>query len=295
MRILVIGRSGQLAQSLARVGPTRGVALSLAGRPEVDMGDAGSLGRSIAAMQPDVVINAAAYTAVDKAESEREVAFAINAGGPGALAAATAAAGVPLIHVSTDYVFDGSKSAPYLETDPTGPVNAYGASKLEGERGVAAHNPRHVIVRTAWVVSPFGANFVKTMLRLAAERDELRVVADQVGSPTYAIDLADWLISIAEQVVALPEGDRAWGVTNLANTGAASWAEVAEVALAASVAYGRRRVPVRAITTAEYPTPARRPANSLLDLARSKALFGLRPSTWQDAIGRCVEELCAGR
>jgi dTDP-4-dehydrorhamnose reductase len=296
MRLLVIGRSGQLAQCLARVADAaRDVEAVLAGRPQADLADATTLASAMAAARPDVVINAAAYTAVDKAESERDAAFAINATGAGNLAAAASGAGVPLIHVSTDYVYGGTKPAPYVETDPTGPIGVYGASKLEGERLVAACCPRHIIVRTSWVVSPYGSNFCKTMLRLAADRDELRVVSDQIGSPTYAVDLAAALIELARKMAGRPVEDQRWGVYHLANAGTTSWAGLAEATLVASLAHGGRVVPIRHITTAEYPTPARRPANSRLDCTRMAQAFGIAMPPWQDAVERCVSELMGKR
>lgn len=291
MRILVLGRSGQLAQSLL-VAPRPGdVEMVAVGRPRVDLCDPATVRAAIDRLQPDVVINAAAYTAVDKAESATEEAFAVNAEGAAASALATAQAGIPLLHVSTDYVFDGRKPAPYVESDATGPIGVYGASKLEGERRVVALNPRHVIVRTSWVVSPFGSNFCKTMLRLAAERSELSVVGDQFGAPTYAIDLATALIAIAGQVRGADVGDPRWGIYHAANAGVTTWAGIAEATLAASQHFGGRRVPVRPITTADYPTPARRPANSRLDCSRIGEVFAASLPPWQDAIERCVGAL----
>ena len=294
MRILVLGSSGQLAHAL-RLAATPDLMIETVGRPQTDLTDRAAVIAATTAHRPDVVINAAAYTAVDKAESEREAAFLVNATGAGYAAMATAAAGIPLIHVSTDYVFDGNKATPYLETDPTGPVSVYGASKLAGEQQVAGSNPRHVIVRTAWVVSPFGANFVQTMLRLATERDELRVVADQVGSPTSAIDLAAALIAVARQVAAMAPGDSRWGVYHATNSGTANWADLAEHALAASARHGGRVVPVRRITTADYPTPAKRPANSRLDGSKLTRNFAVTLPCWQDAVTRCVDALYAGK
>ncbi len=291
MRILVLGRSGQLAQSLQTVPPPQGCDVVALGRPEVDLCSAASLRQALQRLQPEVVINAAAYTAVDKAETERAQAYAVNAEGAAEVARATAVAGLPLIHVSTDYVFDGAKSGPYVETDPIGPIGVYGASKLAGEAHVASLNARHIIVRTSWVVSPFGNNFCKTMLRLAAERDELRVVGDQHGAPTYAMDLAVALIAMARQMREAKPADPRWGITHAANSGATTWAELAQATLAASARHGGRVVPVRAITTAEYPTPARRPANSRLDCGRLTAVFGLTLPPWRDAIERCVEAL----
>lgn len=296
MRILVIGRKGQLAQSLLRLAASMpDITLIAAGRPEMDICDTQSIANTLAVHRPAVVINAAAYTAVDKAESEQHAAFAINAEGAGALARAASAAyggaGIPLIHVSTDYVYDGAKLQPYLESDTTGPIGVYGASKLAGEQQVAQAAARYIIVRTAWVVSPFGGNFCKTMLRLAAERDELRVVSDQIGSPTYAIDLAAALLDVARQAAHIPVSDPRWGIYHLANAGTTSWAGLAEATIAASARYGGRVVPVRRITSAEYPTPAKRPVNSRLDCSRIAKAFGTVLPTWEDAIERCVREL----
>ena len=293
MRILVLGRTGQLAQCLLRVADSSGAEIIALGRPDLDLTDVESIARAVDRVAPQAVINAAAYTAVDKAETEREQAFKVNANGAGAAAEATAEAGIPLIHVSTDYVFDGTKSVPYVEDDPTGPINVYGESKLAGERLARQGNPRHIIVRTAWVVSPFGTNFCKTMLRLAGERDSLRIVGDQDGSPTYAIDLATALYSMARQMGGAAKDDPRWGTYHLTNSGTATWAELAGATLAASVPYGGRQVPVQPIITAEYPTPARRPGNSRLDCNKAEKAFGIALPPWQDAIARCVAELLA--
>ena len=200
MKILVLGTSGQVGHALMRASWPANAAVAGLARPAVDMADPGSLDRVMAEHAPDLVVNATAYTAVDKAESERDTAFAINRDGPAHLAAACAARGAALIHISTDYVFDGSKPAPYVEDDPVAPVNAYGASKEAGEAAVRSLAPRHVILRTSWVYAAHGANFVKTMLRLGRERPELGVVADQIGAPTAADDIASAIVRIAERI-----------------------------------------------------------------------------------------------
>jgi dTDP-4-dehydrorhamnose reductase len=282
LRLAVIGTQGQLARSLAEL--SRGeVAITCIGRPQLDLAQPDTVDAVLAGAAADVVVNAAAYTAVDKAESERDLAFRINRDGAAAVAQACARRGLPLIHVSTDYVFDGTARAPYRETDTCNPQGVYGASKLAGEDAVRAALPDAAVLRTAWVHSPFGGNFVKTMLRLAAERDRLRVVADQRGSPTYAPDLAVAIVVMARQLCAGAGG----GVFHLAGSGATTWHGLAVEIM--SVA--GRDIPVDAISTAEYPTPARRPANSVLDTAKIAAAFGIRLPPWQDGVRRCVDRL----
>jgi dTDP-4-dehydrorhamnose reductase len=294
MRILVAGRTGQLAQSLIEASAQRaGWELTAVGRPDLDLQAPPSLARAIAAVRPHVVVNAAAYTAVDRAEREPDLAFAINRDGAGALAKAAAEHGLPIVHVSTDYVFDGRKPGAYDETDGTAPQGVYGRSKLAGEDQVAAANPRSIILRTAWVYSPFGSNFVKTMLRLAVERPELRVVADQRGNPTYAPHLADAILAIAPRLVGAPDGDGPWGVYHAAGQGDTTWHGLAEEVMAAAAARGQPNVRVRAITTEEYPTPARRPANSRLSCDKLARVFGITLPDWSEGVRECVGRLCS--
>jgi len=285
MRIAVTGRHGQVATSLAeRAGP--GETIVLLGRPELDLaGDPRAIAAAIATARPDVVISAAAYTAVDKAESEAAEAEAVNARGAGAVAAAARALGVPVIHLSTDYVFDGRKDEPYLESDPTGPTGVYGRTKLAGEQAVLAAHPGAVVCRTAWVYSPFGHNFVKTMLRLAGDRDAVRVVADQIGNPTSALDIADAVLAIART------GARATGVFHLAGTGAASWADFAEAIFAESAAAGGPSARVVRIGTADFPTPTARPANSRLNCDRLAQEYGIRLPEWRQSTAAVVRRL----
>jgi dTDP-4-dehydrorhamnose reductase len=292
MRVFVTGREGQVARSLAGVaaGDSR-FTLHFAARPEVDLLKPETVRAAMAAFRPDIVINPAAYTAVDRAESEPDLAFAINRDGAGAVAAAAAELGAPIIHLSTDYVFDGAKTEPYAESDPTSPQGVYGRSKLEGERAVAAANPLTLIIRTAWVYAPFGGNFLRTMLRLSGERDRLRVVDDQIGCPTYAPDIAWALLSMASQL-----GQSGWrhelaGVTHLAGADAVTWCGFARLILEAAGSRGGRSVPVDAITTADFPTPARRPANSCLSTRRLKAVFGLEMPSLRSSIDRCLDQL----
>ena len=289
MKILVIGRDGQLARELARLGAPAGDEISFAARPEVDLAAPETVAARIEGDQPDLVINAAAYTAVDKAESEPDVAMAVNATGPGALARACAATGASLVHISTDYVFDGTKTAPYVETDPVAPVNAYGRSKAEGEAAVLASGARAGVIRTAWVYSAHGANFVKTMLRLAGDREEVGVVADQLGRPTWAGDLARASLVLG---AALAGGDeRARGVFHFSNTEDATWADFAEAVFEGSARRGGPSARVRRIATADFPTPAPRPANSRLDTAKFAAVAGYAPPPWRSSLELCLDQL----
>jgi dTDP-4-dehydrorhamnose reductase len=288
--VLVVGSSGQVAQSLVEAAGRSGAQIKAIGRPALDITSETAVVRAIAEARPSLVINAAAHTAVDLAESEPEQARAVNAVAPGWIAREAAKAGAPVIHISTDYVYDGAKPSPYLESDATAPLGVYGASKLEGERRVAAENPRHLILRTAWVHSPFGKNFVKTMLKLAAGRPEVGVVADQIGSPTYAPDMAEALLAIAAR---LGEGAQHWGVFHIAAPDEAVWADVAEAAFASSRKRGGPAASVKRITTAEYPTPAKRPANSRLNTDKLAAAYGVRLRAWREGVDACVERLLA--
>lgn len=285
MTIVVLGRDGQvgfeLRRSLAPLGPV--VAF---GRRDCDLADAAALRRTIAAARPTVIVNAAAYTQVDRAESEPDLAFAVNAAAPAALASVAAECGALLVHYSTDYVFDGAKTAPYLEDDATNPVNAYGASKLAGERAVTESGAAHLIFRTSWVYGAVGANFAKTMLRLAAERDALSIVADQTGAPTSAALIAD----VTAQVLGRRRLGHACpsGVYHLAAGGETTWFDYARTVIAAAERAGRplrcRAEAVRPIATADYPTPAKRPANSRLSTAKLADTFGLMLPDWRDGL-----------
>lgn len=263
------------------------------GRPELDLAQPASSLQALAAAEPDCIVNAAAYTAVDKAEAEPDLAMRINGFGAGVVAAAAAALGVPLIQISTDYVFDGTSPRPWRESDATAPLGAYGRSKLAGEEAVAASTEDYAILRTAWVYSPYGGNFVKTMLRLAETRDELGVVSDQLGSPTSAPDLAEAIIAVARSLVAHPDDASLRGVFHAAGTGEASWADLAEAVFAASAALGGPSAKVNRIATADYPTPARRPANSRLDCSLLAERHGVRLPLWRDSVKICVATLLA--
>lgn len=288
MKLLVAGKNGQVARALAELSATSPHQILCLGRPELDLTSAPSIEAAITRHRPDAVLNAAAYTAVDAAETDRDAAFALNRDGVAHLARLTAQAGVPLIHISTDYVFDGAAREAYTEADAVGPTGVYGASKLAGE-AAAAENPAHFILRTAWVYSAFGKNFVKTMLRLAADRDSVGVVADQFGNPTSAHDSARALIQVAEQAGTAPSG-----IYHMAGTGEASWADLAEAVFAASAQAGGPSASVNRITTADYPTPAQRPANSRLNCAKFIATFKTQLPPWQESVTavttRLVEE-----
>ncbi len=291
MKLLVTGKNGQVAACLAEVAANRAdVDLVMLGRPEFDLAAPSELGRHIDTHRPDVVVSAAAYTAVDKAEDEPALAFAVNAAGAGAVSKASYDAGVPVIHLSTDYVFSGTKDSAYVETDPTGPQGVYGASKLEGERLVAAANPSHVILRTAWVYSAFGGNFVKTMLRLAGDRDRISVVCDQWGNPTSAHDIADGIIHVARAILAAPGDDR-FGLFHLAGSGETNWSGLARHVLETSRQRGGPHADVRDIPTSEYPTRAKRPANSRLDTAKLRGTFGWSAPDWRQASAGVVARL----
>lgn len=291
MRIAVTGREGQVVRALAEVGEAMGATVVPVGRPALDLARPEGVGTALAAARPDVIVNAAAYTAVDKAESEPALAMAVNGAGAGLVADAAAALGVPVLHLSTDYVFDGSLHRPYREDDPTGPLGAYGRSKLAGEQAVAAATPHHVILRTAWVYAPFGNNFVRTMLRLAESRDEVGVVADQRGCPTSALDIAAALVAVARRLTGGATTPDLFGIFHMTGQGEAVWAEVADVVFARAAVLGAPSARVRRIATADYPTPARRPASSRLDGTRLSAAYGVVLPAWRPSVETCVDRL----
>ena len=290
MRIAVTGKQGQVVQSLLRCGAEKGVDIIAVGRPEMDLAIPESIATALSDLRPDIIVSAAAYTAVDKAESEPELAFAVNAAGAGAVAEAAARIGVPVIHMSTDYVFSGDQTSPYSEEDATGPISVYGHSKLAGEQAVAAASPNHVILRTAWVYSPFGANFLKTMLRLSETRDHLRVVADQTGCPTSALDIAEAILAIAARIVTDPSPSLR-GIFHLTGNGEASWADFAEEIFAELHKSGGKSIGVERITTADYPTPAKRPANSRLSGDKLARTYGIRLPDWKQSMRIVTQEL----
>ncbi len=285
--ILVTGGSGQLAQALKASRPS----VRVVGRPAFDFDAPERLLDAIRAAAPSLVVNAAAYTAVDKAESEPAAADRANHLGPGMLARFCADTGIPLIHVSTDYVFDGLKGAPYVETDPTSPTGVYGATKLAGEHAVLAAGGRATILRTSWVYAAAGKNFVLTMLNVGQKMDTLRVVADQIGCPTAAADLADAVLAVADRV------DAGWrpeygGVFHACGTGYTSWHGLACAVFAAAAQHGRAMPNVVPIATADWPTPARRPPDSRLDTDKLAAVFGARLPEWEGSVAATVAAVC---
>ncbi len=286
MRALVFGATGQVARALARSAPARRIDARFLARADADLADPDACARAVQAADADVVLNAAAYTAVDRAEDEPDLAHTVNAAAPAAMATAAAARGLPFLHLSTDYVFDGAPGRPWREDDPTGPLGAYGASKLAGEQAIAAATPDHAILRTAWVFSADGTNFVKTMLRVGQSRPELRVVGDQTGGPTAAADIAAALWTVAESWTA---GRGRPGIFHFAGAPATTWAGFAAEIFARSGRPDRPRIVP--IATADYPTKAVRPANSVLDCARIAAAYGIAQPDWRPALDAVLHDL----
>jgi dTDP-4-dehydrorhamnose reductase len=294
MRFLLLGGSGQVGTEFRELAPMQDVYVVAPPRDELDLIDGQSIARAVAESPWDAIINAAGYTNVDGAESERAVAFAINGEAPTRLAAETGRRGIPLIHISTDYVFDGCKGKPYLESDPVAPLNVYGRSKVAGEHGVQLGNARHVILRTAWVYSPFGKNFVKTILRLAAERDRLTIVADQRGCPTAARDFAGACLDVAVRCVRDPK--RApYGLYHLAGAGDASWFTFAKTIVELAGHRIGRSPELIPIQTADYPTPARRPPDTRLDCSAIARAFGVELRPWQQALADTIDSLLSNK
>lgn len=289
--LLVTGGSGQLATALAAAHSP--LSRHVVGRPAFDFDRPESVLDTLRAARPSIVINAAAYTAVDRAETEPDPAMRANRDGPGLLAEFCAQNEIPLIHVSTDYVFDGDKGSPYVETDPTNPTGVYGASKLAGEQAVLATCPRAIVLRTAWVYAPRGKNFVLTMLAAARKMSKLRVVADQRGNPTSADALAR---AILDLVARIEEGwrDEFSGVYHAAGSGDTTWHGLAVATFEQAARHGMRRAEVEAITTADWPTPARRPADSRLDCTKLADVFGVRLPPWPESLGRAIDAVASG-
>jgi dTDP-4-dehydrorhamnose reductase len=270
---------------MARAAAARKVPLAALSHAQADIADADAVREALARHRPKLVVNAAGYTKVDLAEKEPEAARRGNETGPKVLAEACAAAGIPLVHITTDYEYDGAKPTAYVETDAISPAGAYGRSKGAGERAVRAANPRYLIIRTSWVYGEFGNNFLKTILRLARERDELRVVADQRGSPTSTLDLAEAILAIATRLIA---DENVWGTYHFAGGGVTTWHGFASRIVAAQAPLTGRSPRVAPITTAEYPLPARRPANSELDCSLFAHTFGIQARPWTQETDRIV-------
>jgi dTDP-4-dehydrorhamnose reductase len=293
MRLIIIGSNGQLGWELCKQAKDRGLAFIPLDLPEFDITDKSAVFDTVTRSNADIVINAAAYTAVDKAESEPELAFAVNRDGPSYLSSVCAKAHIPLIHVSTDYVFDGCKKGPYLETDPVVPIGVYGKSKAEGEAEVRHNLNEHIIIRTSWLCGVHGNNFVKTMLRLGREREELRVVDDQHGCPTFAADLAEAILTIASLI---DKGKNiSWGTYHYCGAGSTTWygfaSKIFELAKGYDTLKLKKLIP---ITTSEYPTPAKRPANSVLDCSLLEQEFNICPSRWEESLANMLNSYFHG-
>ncbi|GJL97070.1 MAG: NAD(P)-dependent oxidoreductase [Hyphobacterium sp.] len=279
MKILVIGSTGQVARALLRQAGAHDVIA--VGRPQIDLANPTGLADIVGQVAPDAIINAAAYTAVDQAEDEFDAARALNETGPAALARVAEARRLPFLHISTDYVFNGLGGAPYAETADTAPLNVYGQTKADGEKAVMNINPAALIVRTSWVYASEGNNFVRTMLRLGADRDQLNVVEDQIGRPTEAHSLADALLSLAEQM----RGGASGGLLHVANSGEASWRDLAEAATSGA----GMTTQINGIPTSAYPTRARRPGDTRLDLSKARNEYGIVLPDWQASLQTFLE------
>jgi dTDP-4-dehydrorhamnose reductase len=290
MNVSIIGSNGQLGWELVRIGEARGLNILALDYPEIDIGDPTSIDSRMDSRQIDLIINAAAYTAVDRAESESEAAFAVNREGPAHLADWCRKRGIPLIHVSTDYVFDGTKPGAYIEEDPVAPLGVYGKSKAAGEAEVRERLTKHIIVRTAWLCGAHGQNFVKTMLTLGRKKDTLQVVADQYGCPTIAADLAEAILEVVRQVE--KNESVKWGTYHYCGAGKTTWHDFAMAIFEIAGQYEKFAVKnVVPISTAEYPTTVKRPANSVLDCTKIERHFGIRSRPWRESLAEMIERL----
>lgn len=297
LRYLITGREGQVVRSLieqCRLEKNTDIDLIPVGRPAFDLAKTETIKSAIDEIKPDIIISAAAYTAVDQAEADEATARHVNAAGPRALAQAASLHGIPIIHLSTDYVFDGTKTAPYTEADPVAPLGIYGHSKLEGEEYILEAWDNVAILRTAWVYSPFGKNFVKTMLRVAENRDTLNVVDDQIGNPTSALDIADGILAVAANLLSSPALELR-GVFHMTGRGDASWADFAEEIFDVSKQGGGPVATVQRIRTADYPTPAKRPPNSRLNNNKLQSTHGIKLPEWQISTRDVVTHLVKSR
>ncbi|NTE87886.1 dTDP-4-dehydrorhamnose reductase [Agrobacterium rubi] len=290
-RYLVTGLDGQVVQSLfQQAANDASVEIVAVGRPKLDLARPETITAAVIELKPDLIISAAAYTAVDQAESESALAHAVNSDGPSALAAAAAELDIPIVHISTDYVFDGAQTTPYCESDAVAPLGIYGASKLAGEKAVAAATDNYAILRTAWVYSPFGKNFLKTMLRVAEGRDVVNVVDDQFGNPTSALDIADAVLAVSRGLLASSDpGLR--GIFHMTATGQASWADFAEEIFRACSEIGGPSAQVNRIPSSDYPTPAKRPTNSRLNCGKLLDIYGVSLPQWQSSTRKTVAQI----
>lgn len=290
MRILVTGANGQVGWELSSRSRQEGLDITALNRAALDITDQTAVRKEIKRHSLSLVVNAAAYTGVDRAESEPELAFAVNRDGPAYLASACAEAKIPLVHISTDYVFDGQKKSPYLETDPISPLSIYGKSKAAGEVEIRNRLQEHIIVRTSWIYGVHGHNFVKTMLRLGRENESVWVVVDQFGCPTYAADLAETILIIIAKL--REPGEIEWGTYHYCGKGVASWHGFTEAIFELARRHTSLRVKnVEPIKTDEYPTPAKRPANSVLDCSLLEKKFDIHPKPWSESLARMIETL----
>jgi len=287
--IFIAGRTGQVAGALLDLAVEYNVPLVATGRPQLDLADPASIERVATSIAPRAIVNAAAYTAVDRAEAEPTLAFAVNRDGAAQLAAAAARLRIPFVHMSTDYVFDGQKVSPYLEDDPLAPLSVYGQSKLAGEQAVREIYPGSLVLRTSWVYSSSGHNFVRTMLHLAATRDVVRVIDDQHGAPTAASDLARAILDILTS----PAAREAAGLYHITAAGETTWHGFADAIFAGWARRGHRVPKLAATTTAEYPLPARRPVNSRLDCSKIERTLGVRLPRWEASLEACLDQIAA--
>jgi dTDP-4-dehydrorhamnose reductase len=288
--ILIAGRNGRVARDLIEAADGLGLEVTALGRPDLDLNDRDCVARVVEAVAPRAIVNAAGQVVVDEAERDPQRAFAINCDGAAHLAAAAARAGIPLLHLSSDYVFDGAKMEPYREDDPVAPLSVYGRSKAAGEQAVLAAHPGAIVVRTSWVYGPHGVNFLTTMLRLAAAQDAVRVVADQYGTPTAGADLARALLDMAVRVAA-KGADVGPGIYHVAGSGEATWFAFAEAIFAGWARRGHRVPNVQPIPLADWPGPAPRPRDSRLDCGKLARTFGITLPAWQDSLERCLDRV----
>jgi len=288
-RLLVTGLTGQVSQSLRQLSPSNSDIFAV-GRPHFDLTSRESIFECLGQIKCDAIINAAAFTDVDNAEINKEAAWKINADGAGFIADVAAHLGIPLLHISTDYVFDGKLSRPYHEQDPTGPVGVYGQSKLEGERQIVNRHDNYIILRTAWVYSPFGRNFVKTILRLRENKNELSIVDDQIGNPTYAIDLASSIVKIAERILD-DKSIELRGIYHITGSDEGSWADFAEEIIFQTRKFNQSPVYIKRIATTDYPTIAKRPSNSRLDNTKLEKNYNIKLPSWKISLEDCISKI----
>ena len=292
MKVLITGANGQLGRELVRLGQRVDFEVHSFSRQQLDITNKNQIEQIFPRISPSLVINAAAYTQVDRAENESDLAYAVNKNGPAYLARYCDDNHLKLIHISTDYVFDGTKGRPYQESDPIAPLGVYGQSKAQGETAIRSILPNHIIVRTSWLYAVYGNNFVKTILKLATEKTTLRVVADQFGSPTSAADLANAVLTIARKISASEKNY--WGTYHYCCKGITTWHALAEKIIELAMPYAALRARhVEAITTAEWPTPAKRPPYSVLDCSRLKSRFGIEPEAWQQSLKHTIDRIFA--